>query len=287
MSSRRLKWESIFLETLGSLLVAVSVSNFAAAFQFPMTGFTGISLIMYRLFRVPLGMSNILLNIPVTLLCFRMLGKGFLLRSLRCMVVSSIFMDYVTPLFPVFTGDRLLAAICTGVIGGIGYALIYLQSSSTGGADFIIMALKARYPYLPLGNITFTFAVGVIALTWAIFGDTEGVIYGLIINFLSGAVINKIMYGMNAGKLTMIITEDGRKISEGIESCCHRGSTIIRAMGGYRQEDKDVVLCACSNKQMFQVTKAVKQLDPDAFMMIWESNEVHGEGFRAFSIGEK
>ena len=123
------------------------------------------------------------------------------------MVVSSIFMDYVTPLFPVFTGDRLLAAICTGVIGGSGYALIYLQSSSTGGAAFIIMALKARYPYLPLGNITFTFAVGVIALTWAIFGDTEGVIYGLIINFLSGVVINKIMYGMNAGKLTMIITE--------------------------------------------------------------------------------
>lgn len=287
MENRQLKWESVILEMLGSLLVAISVSNFAAAAEFPMTGFTGISLILYRLFRIPLGMSNILLNVPVTILCFQMLGKNFLLRSLRCMVVSSFFMDYVTPFFPVFTGDRLLAAVCTGVLGGAGYALIYMQNSSTGGADFLIMALKAKRPYLPLGNLTFAFAVSVIALTWVIFGDAEGVIYGLIINYLSGAVINKTMYGINAGKLAMIITADGKKISEGIENCCHRGSTILRAMGGYRQEGKYAVLCACNNKQMFQITKAVKQLDPEAFMIIWESNEVHGEGFKAFSIGEK
>lgn len=283
MMKDRLCWRSISLETLGSLLIAVSVYNFAAAADFPMQGFTGITLILYRLFGMPLGLTNILLNIPLIVLCGRMLGKGFLLRSFRCMILSALFMDHVVPLFPVFTGDRFLAAICTGVIGGIGYALIYMQSSSTGGSDFLIMALKAKYPYLPMGNITFAFAVGVIVLTWFIFGDTEGMIYGLIINYLSGAVINKTMYGRNAGKLTMIVTKDGEKISEGIEGCCHRGSTIIRALGGYRQDKKDVVLCACSHKQMFEVSKMVRRMDPEAFMIIWESNEVHGNGFKVYS----
>lgn len=283
MMKDRLCWRSISLETLGSLFIAVSVYNFAAAADFPMQGFTGITLILYRLFGMPLGLTNILLNLPLIVLCGRMLGKGFLLRSFRCMILSALFMDHVVPIFPVFTGDRFLAAICTGVIGGIGYALIYMQSSSTGGSDFLIMALKAKYPYLPMGNITFAFAVGVIVLTWFIFGDTEGMIYGLIINYLSGVVINKTMYGRNAGKLTMIVTKDGEKISEGIEDCCHRGSTIIRALGGYRQDKKDVVLCACSHKQMFEVSKMVRRMDPEAFMIIWESNEVHGNGFKVYS----
>ena len=149
MFGKKLNWESFFLEVLGSLLVAVSIYNFAAAAEFPMTGFSGIALILYRLFRIPLGLSNVLLNIPVVILCFRMLGKGFFLRSVRCMVISSLLMDYVAPLLPVFTGNRMLAAICTGVLGGVGYALIYMQNSSTGGADFLIMALKAKKPYLP------------------------------------------------------------------------------------------------------------------------------------------
>ena len=211
------------MEVIGSVLVAVSVYSFAATADFPMTGFTGISLILYRLFKIPLGMSNILLNIPVILITFRILGRGFFLRSLRCMIVSSIFMDYILPAFPVFMGDRFLAAVCTGVLGGIGYALIYMQNSSTGGADFIIMLIKSQKPYLALGNITFFFAAGVILLTWILFGDTEGVIYGFIINYLSGFMINKTMYGRNAGKLAMIITEDGKKVAQGIEDCCHRG----------------------------------------------------------------
>lgn len=281
------KFKPFFMELLGSLLFAVSMYNFAAASSFPMTGFSGISLILYRLFHIPMGLSSILMNIPVAILCFKLLGKKFFLRSLRCMVVSSLLLDYVAPLFPVFTGDRLLAALCTGVLAGIGYAFIYMQNSSTGGADFIIMAAKARYPHIALGNITFSFAFLVIFATWLIFGDTEGVIYGLIINYLSGVVINKTMYGINSGKLTMVVTEHGKEISDAIEACCHRGSTIINALGGYQQSPKQIVFCACSNKQMYSLEQAIKAVDPDSFMTIWESNEVRGNGFHMLSLGQK
>lgn len=284
---KRYHLSSFSLELLGSMLVAVSIFNFAAAAKFPMTGFSGIAMILYRLFGIPLGFSNLALNIPMALLCFRLLGRGFFLRSLRCMIISSLMMDYIAPLFPAFTGDRMLAAICTGVIGGIGYALIYMQGSSTGGADFAIMAIKARKPHVALGNITFLCAVIVIFASWMIFGDIEGVVYGLIINYLSGFVINKTMYGMNSGKMTIIVTDQGKRISEAIENSCHRGSTIVDAAGGYQGAPRQIVFCACSGKQMYRLEKAVKQVDPASFMVIWDSNEVRGNGFRVWMPGQQ
>lgn len=287
MNTFHQKIKPLFLEMTGSLLVAIGLANFAAAFEFPMTGFSGIALIIYRLFHIPLGFTNLALNIPVAFFCYRLLGKQFFFRSLRCMVISSLMMDYLCPLLPIYGGDRLLAALCTGILSGAGYALIYMQNSSTGGADFIIMAVKAKKPHIALGNITFLCAAAVISLNWLIFRDTDGVIYGLVINYLSGIVINHTMYGANSGKLTMIVTEHGKKIADTIENCCHRGSTILNAFGGYQESPKQIVFCACNSKQMYQLEKAVRIADPASFMVIWESNEVQGEGFRIVSIGQE
>lgn len=123
----QLAWEFI-----GSVFIAAGIYNFAVQAKFPMTGFSGISIILYRLLNIPIGFSTILLNIPLAIICYRLLGRKFFISSLRCMVISSLMIDYVAPLFPVYEGDRLLAALCTGVFGGIGYALIYSKNSSTG-----------------------------------------------------------------------------------------------------------------------------------------------------------
>lgn len=280
------KIKALFLEIVGSILVSIGLANFAATFEFPMTGFSGIALILYRLFHIPLGFTNLALNVPIAIFCYRLLGRQFFLRSLRCMVISSLMMDYLCPLLPVYTGERLLAALCTGILTGLGYAMIYMQNSSTGGADFIIMAIKAKKPHIALGNIVFLFAALVIGANWLIFRDTDGVLYGLIINYLSGIVINHTMYGANSGKVTMIVTEHGKRIADAIENCCHRGSTIINAFGGYQEANKQIVICACSVKQMYQLKKTVKAVDPTSFMIIWESNEVQGEGFRIVSVGQ-
>ena len=133
----------LFFEIIGSICIAAAIYNFAVQAEFPMTGFSGISIILFQLLNIPIGLSTILLNIPVALLCYKLLGKKFFVSSIRCMLISSFFIDYIAPLFPVYDGDRLLAALCTGVIGGFGYALIYMQNSSTGGSDY-------RYGYKSL-----------------------------------------------------------------------------------------------------------------------------------------
>lgn len=276
----------IFSEITGSILVAAAIYNFAIQANFPMTGFAGISLILYRLFQIPVGLSTILCNIPVAMLCYRLLGKHFFISSLRCMVISSFFIDYIAPLFPVYNGNRFLAALCTGVIGGIGYSIIYMQNSSTGGADFIILAIKAKNPHISLGKIAFLLDMGIILAGGIIFSDIDGIIYGMIINFLFAVMIDKIMYGINAGKLALIITENGTEICNIIDNCIGRGSTLLKAYGGYQGDKKQVVLCACSNREMYLVQKAVKESDLPSFLIILESNEVHGEGFRILKVGE-
>lgn len=278
--------DQLFWELIGSIFIAVGIYNFAVQAKFPMTGFSGISIILYRLLHVPIGLSTIILNIPVAILCYRLLGRKFFISSLRCMVLSSVLIDYVAPLFPVYEGSRLLAALCTGVFGGIGYALIYTKNSSTGGSDFIIMAVKAIKPHLSLGKIAFWSDVGIILAGGILFRDVDGIIYGMVVNYIFAVAVDKLMYGINAGKLTLIVTEHGREICQVIDRCCQRGSTILSAHGGYCGDKKQVVMCACSNKEMFQVQQAVKAADPDSFLVVLESNEVHGEGFHMVEIGE-
>ena len=274
-------------EIVGSILTGVAIYNFAVPAQFPMTGFSGLALILYRLFGTPIGVMTIVLNIPVALICYRLLGRQFFFRSLRCMVLSSLFIDYAAPLLPLYTGDRLLASICTGVLGGLGYAMIYMRSSSTGGSDFIVMAVKAVRPHVQLGKIIFITDAVIIGLGGLIFRDFDGVIYGLIIDYIYAIVTDKIMYGMNAGKLALVVTDHGKAAADKIDELCGRGATIIEARGAFRGDPRQMVMCACSTKEMLTVERAVKLVDPNAFTVILESNEVVGEGFKTFRVAEK
>lgn len=280
------KWVNLLLETLGCFISACGIYSFAVAAQVPVTGVAGISAILYRLFDLPMGLTNIIINIPIVLICYRMLGRAFFLRSVRCMILFAVFTDYLLPLLPVYQGDRLLATICGGVVGGIGDALIYMQNSSTGGIDFITMAIKAKRPYLPFGNLTFGAALAVILCNGLVFRDIDSIIYGLILNFLIATVINKMMFGFSSSMLALIITNDGPAACAEIDRVADRGSTILQGRGGYRQEDKDVVLCACSNKQLYEIERAIKESDPGSFMIMLQSNEVHGEGFRRLELGK-
>ena len=269
----------------GSVLIAIGIYNFAVQAAFPMTGFSGISIILYQLFNIPIGLSTILMNIPLAAICYKLLGRKFFISSLRCMFISSVVIDYLAPLFPVYTGSRLLAALCTGIFAGAGYALIYTRNSSTGGSDFIIMAVKALKPHLSVGKIAFCSDIGIILLGGILFKDVDGIIYGMIVNYIIAIVADKIMYGMNSGKMTLIVTEQGQKVCQVIDDCCQRGSTILHGEGGYQGDKKLVVMCACSNKEMYAVQQAVKDADPQSFMIVLESNEVHGEGFKMVQIG--
>lgn len=265
---------------LGSLLIAVALYNFALKAEFPMTGFSGVAMIFYRLFELPIGLTTMVLNIPVAIICYRLIGRDFLLKSIRCIIISSLMIDYIAPLLPVYQGGRMLAALVTGALGGIGYAVIYMRKSSTGGSDFIIMAVKAVRPHIKLGTIAFLSDIGIILIGGVIFRDVDGIIYGMIINLIFAMMVDRVMCGINSGKVGFVVTERGDEVCVLIERSSGRGSTILEARGGYLRGVKQVVMVACNSREMYQIEKAVRELDDNSFMIVMDSNEVHGEGFR-------
>ena len=269
---KNVDWKEIGLDVLvdivAGMLIAVGVYNFALNANFPVAGFSGIAIIMYHLLGLPVGIGTIILNIPVSIFCYKFLGRTFFLKSVKSMVISSVLMDYVAPLLPVYDGSRFLAALCMGVLCGIGYAMIFMRGSSTGGQDFISVSIKKVKPHITLGIITFVLDMVTIVLgTVLVFGDVDGLIYGIIVTYLMAIVMDRIMYGIDEG-------------AERIDEYSGRGSTILKGMGSYNKAKKDVVMCACNNKQMYTIKKMVHKIDPKAFTIIMESNEVVGEGFK-------
>lgn len=282
---KKINWKTlgidIVIDVVASIIIAIGIYNFALNANFPVAGFSGIAIILYHLFGIPIGIGTIVLNIPVSVFCYKFLGKEFFFRSLKSMLISSFFIDYVAPLFPVYEGSRFLAALCMGVLSGIGYAMIFMRGSSTGGQDFITMSVKKVKPHMSLGIITFIIDMVTIVLgSVLVFKDVDGFIYGVIVTYLMAIVMDKIMYGIDEGKMTLIVTEHGEEVAKHIDEYSGRGSTILKGVGSYSKKEKAVVMCACNNKQMYTIKKLAHKIDPKAFTIIMESNEVLGEGFK-------
>lgn len=271
----------IFIDIIGGFFIAVGVYNFAVASEFPISGIAGISLIFYHFWGIPIGIMTNILNIPIIIFCYRLLGKRFFWTSIKTMLISNAILDYVAPLLPVYKGNLMLSAICMGVFSGIGFALIYARNTSTGGMDFIIMAVRKWKPYLSFGKIIVILDFTIVIVGGILLGgNIDGIIYGLIATYILSVVVDKAMYGIDAGKMALIVTEHGQEIANKIDEMTQRGSTLLKGMGSYSKDEKQVVMCACNNKQMHMVQKAVKAVDRDAFLVMMESSEVRGKGFK-------
>ncbi len=266
-------------DVIGGFLYAVAVYGFAKSASFAPGGVSGVALILNHLTNLPIGVMTLVLNIPLIFISYKVIGKDFLIKSLRSMIVCSFFVDMVFPHLPLYSGDSLLAAIYYGIFMGAGLSLIYMRGSSTGGTDFLILSVKTKVPHLSIGLVSAVIDCTVILLGWPVYGNIDAVLYGLISTFTASIILDKFMYGVNARKLLLIITTKGEEIAELINDSTGRGSTYIKAMGTYSKEDKDIIMCACSKSQVYIVTNKIHQADHDAFIMITETSEVFGEGF--------
>ena len=272
----------LLVDVLGSLFIAIGVYNFAAVSEFPVTGVSGIALVIYYYWKCPIGIVTMILNVPIILCCGRILGIKFLCKSLKTMLISTFFMDIIAPIFPVYHGELMLSSICMGLFAGIGYALLYMRNTSTGGTDFITMTIRALNPHLSLGKIIMVMDCSVLLFCGMLMGGSvDKVIYGLIGTYIMSIVVDKVMYGMDSGKLVLVVTDRGHDVVQRIDTTAERGSTLLKATGGYSKEDKHVVMCACKSKQVHMVKRAVKEVDSSAFFVVADASQVCGNGFKS------
>lgn len=276
---KTLIWDLLY-DIAGSILYAAGIYTFAGNAGFAPGGVSGLALILNYLLGLPVGAVTLLFNIPLVIISYKAVGRQLLIKSAKTMVISSLFLDVIFPYIPMYSGSRLMAAICSGVFMGAGMAIFYIRGSSSGGIDFLALTIKKKKPHMTMGVITLLIDLVVILLGWPVFGDIDAVLYGVASTGVSTIVIDKILYGMGAGTLAIIITGKGGEIAAKIGEHVRRGVTTIPASGGYTGMHRDVLLCACSKAEAYLVKNAVQETDGQAFLMFTETSEVFGEGFK-------
>ncbi len=269
------------LDIVGSVFYAIGLHSFASTAGFAPGGVSGLAIISNYLWGLPIGIMSLVFNIPLVILSFKFVGRRFLIKTARSMIFCTVFLDLVFANTATYSGSPLLAAIYSGAFLGIGMAIFYMHGSSSGGIDFLTITLKVLRPHMSIGFLALLVDILIILLGWPVFGSIDAVLYGAVSIAVMSVIIDKIMYGIGTGKLLIIITEEGRRIAERISSVSGRGSTLVRAIGTYTWDERDIILCACSKAEAYKVRKAVYSEDERAFVMISETSEVFGEGFIA------
>ena len=272
--------KDVLLITIGAVLYSMGVYSFAVAGNFAPGGVSGLAIIINHLIpKIPIGLCTLIINIPVIIFTYKVLGRDFFIKSIVSMVIVAAVMDYIFPNLPTYKGEQLLAALFAGALSGMGLSLIYMTGSSTGGTDFIILALRKKYPHLSIGNITILIDGSVLLLNGFVFGNIEAVLYGTILTYMSTVFIDKIMYKLESRKKISIITTYGKAIGKLISDSTGKGVTIVDATGAYEGEQKQLLIYICPSKQVTKIKELVFSADENALIFVSTSDEVAGRAF--------
>lgn len=278
--------KSYAIIALGAVIFALAFDWFFAANAVGMGGITGLAQAINVLLPVlPVGILTILLNIPLFLAGWRFIGFHLLSSSLFAMAVSSLAMDGIALFYTFSPMDSMLAAVCGGAMMGTGLGIVFSQGATTGGTDIVARLLKLKFPWLPMGKLVLVPDSVVLLLTAIAFGRVETALYGAVALYISGRVIDTVLYGMNASKVAYIISDDWKAVADAILTY-DRGVTILNAAGAYTGAEKHVLLVAFRQREIVEIKRRVHAIDPGAFLIVCDAHEVLGEGFREYQKEE-
>jgi len=268
------------LETiLGALIMAAGVSLFLLPNQLSSGGIAGVATIFYYLLNIPMGIVIIAINIPLFLFSMYKVGKMFFLKSTLGTVAMSVFIDLLDKIEPL-TNDRFLACIYGGILLGLGTTLLLKSESSTGGSDLISYIAKKYKPTVRSGNIIVIIDIIIIALNVIFFKEIEIGLYSAIAIYIMGKIIDIFFEGINFTKLMIIVSNKSEEIAKQIDQKVARGSTGLYGKGMYTNENKLILMCAVYRKDVARIKIIAKEIDPKSFIVITNSREVVGQGFK-------
>ena len=269
----------IFLILVGTIMMSIGTSLFLLPNHLSTGGFAGIATITYYLFNWKMGIVIILINIPFFILAFIRIGKEFVFKSILGTVFLSIFIDFFS-LYEALTKDRFLACIYGGILIGVGTSLILRATASTGGSDLVSYIIKSFKPGLSTSNLIVIFDTVVITLNVICFKELEIGLYSAISIYLMGKVIDIIFEGVGFSKMVFVISEKYEKISDRIGKEVFRGTTGIYSKGMYTNEEKMMLMCVASRREVINIRQIANKVDSKSFIIITNVREVYGKGFK-------
>ena len=270
----------VLYDGAGGAVFAIGLGCFVGPAQIAPGGVSGLSIIINYLTGLPVGSLNMGINIPLLLLAWRFLGRRFTLKTLRSVFIQSVMIDLVGLWLPVYAGDRIMSALFGGVAIGVGLAPVFMRGSTTGGTDIVSRLIQLRFRHVSIGKLLFMVDTAVLLLSVAVFRNIETGLYGMITIYTSNRILDGILYGLDTGKVVLVISEKNQQIAQQVMDRLERGATFLQAEGAWSGQKKKVLLCVVRAVQCYRVEEIVRAADPDAFLVVMEANQIAGEGFR-------
>jgi len=267
-----------FLILVGSAMTALSLNMFLVPNKIAAGGVSGIATILHYTAGLPVGLTMLIINIPLFLAGLVFIGSRFGFRTVLATLLLSFLTDATTN-FPVVTRDVLLASVYGGIVMGIGLGLVIRSGATTGGSDLGARLVHHFFGEISVGQALLGIDFIVITAAGLIF-NLSLAMYALFALFISSRVIDLIQEGMNYAKAVYIISDNTQQIAKAILNELSRGVTVLGGRGGYTGENREILLCVITRMEVARLKKLVYHLDPKAFVIISDVHEVLGEGFQ-------
>ena len=280
------KWKFVldYLKiTLGCAIFGLGFNLFLEPNDLNAGGITGLSMVLVELLGFgTIGIISAVINLPLFAIGGMKIGKKFFIDSLIGMTLLSVFVD-VFSFLPKPETEILLGSLYGGVVCGFGLGMVFSVGGSTGGSDIVVRLLKLKYQYVPIGVITTIFDAVVAVLTGLVFQNVNMALYSGVCVFVTGRVIDAVVYKFDYSKVAIIISKHHDTIAKRIGDDLHRGSTFLDGQGVYSGKDTKVILTAVKKQQISELKEIVVEIDPDAFIIVQEAHQVLGDGFARYS----
>ncbi|AXH98879.1 YitT family protein [Sporosarcina sp. PTS2304] len=271
---------NILLIILGAAIFSFGLVNFTIQHELAEGGFTGITLILLFAFNWDPALMNLILNIPMFFLGWKMLGRrSFIYTVIGTVAVSvfiKIFMKYQVQIH--MEGDLFLVALFAGVFIGVGLGIIFRSGGTTGGSDIIARLVNKKFG-ITMGKTMFVFDAAIILLSWAVYLDYRSMMYTLVALFVGARVIDFVQDGAYSARGAFIVTNHPDELAVQIADKMGRGVTVFKGYGHYSKEHREILYCVVSKNEMMRLKNLITTVDPSAFVSLMEVHDVMGEGF--------
>lgn len=276
----RLTIKQYALIVLGCFIGAASYPLFLEPSHIAPGGLTGLTTILNFHFGVPIGLSSLVLNIPLLILGWRIIGIRFVVRTIVATALFSLLIDVIQ--LPPLSVDPMLGAVFGGVMLGAGLGIIIRGHATTGGTDLLGRIMHKRFPVLTVGSLVFAFDLAVIILAW-IFISAQHAMYAIISVYISAKVMDQVLAGIGTDKACHIISSRPDAIAGRLMTELERGVTILPAVGSYSGNELKMLICVVGRLETAKAKQIVEDEDPFAFMYLTDTHETLGEGFSKLS----
>jgi uncharacterized membrane-anchored protein YitT (DUF2179 family) len=266
----------IFAIAIGSIVAAFGIQGFIVPSGLGGGGVGGIALMLFYTLKLPIGLMTFILNIPLFVLGWREVNKKFVFKTIWGLAIFSVFLDLFKGVQTIIMDDIFLGALYGGLILGISTSIVFHFGGSLGGTDIVSKVIQRKYG-VPIGTTSLVINGVIILISWAILGSTA-TLYTLVMIFVYGRVLDLIESGVPSKAIT-IISDQSEALVDRIRVDLGRGATFLHGKGAYSCEPKEVIICVVSLPEIGRLKQAVREVDPQAFMIVQNAGEVFGTGF--------